>query len=90
MKNKKTKKMSNENVPEPLSLEFKVVYSQDNDCMDEDQVNGQFLDIKIENGGGGDFYVMSTNRWAFEKIEDLVQILQQFIEKHNKIRIDNN
>lgn len=83
-------KMNKKNEPEIQSLDLHATYAQDNDCMDEDQMNGQFLDIKIENGGGGDFYVMSTNRWAFEKIEDLVQILQQFIEKHNKIRIDNN
>jgi hypothetical protein len=47
---------------------------------------GQFLHIHTEDGGGGDYFVMDTERWAFDNIDDLIEVLNQFKEKHDKIK----
>ena len=57
---------------EILSQEFKVTFAQDADC---NSTEDQFLTIKTDNGGGGDFYVIETERWAFDSIDELVEPL---------------
>ena len=42
---------------EILSQEFKVTFSQDADCCTS---KDQFLTIKTDDGGGGDFFVIET------------------------------
>lgn len=78
--------MNDKEKPTVLNLDLRMVFTQDDDCVEGD--GGQILEIKTQNGGGGDFYVISTERWAFDNIEDLIEILKQFQEKHNKVRID--
>jgi len=60
-----------------------MTFTQDSDCCDSGE--GQFLKIKTENGGGGDFYIIETERWAFDNIPELVQTLMRFYNKHKKI-----
>jgi len=60
-----------------------MTFTQDADCCDSGE--GQFLKIKTENGGGGDFYIIETERWAFDNIPELVQTLMRFYNKHKKI-----
>ncbi len=69
---------------EIITQEFKLVFTQDNDGLDESQ-NGQFLEIKTQDCGGGTYYVMSTERWAFDDFEDLIKVLIAFKEKQEKI-----
>jgi len=69
---------------EILRTEFKLTFSQENDCMESSDL-GQFLNIYTENGGGGDYFVMDTERWAFENIDDLIETLNQFKEKYDKL-----
>jgi hypothetical protein len=38
----------------------------------------QFLDVSTEDGGGGVYYVLKTERWAFDDINDLIKILTDF------------
>ena len=52
-----------------LYQEFQMTFSQDADCCDG---GDQFLTIKTQNGGGGDFYVIETERWAFDNISDII------------------
>jgi len=66
-----------------LSQELQMTFTQDSDCCDSGE--GQFLKIKTENGGGGDFYIIETERWAFDNIPELVQTLMRFYNKHKKI-----
>jgi len=66
-----------------LSQELQMTFTQDADCCDSG--GGQFLKIKTENGGGGDFYIIETERWAFDNIPELVQTLMRFYNKHKKI-----
>jgi hypothetical protein len=68
-----------------IDQEFKITFTQDKDCCTNDD---QFITIKTQNGGGGDFFVIETQRWAFDSIEDLVRILYQFKNKHDRIKIE--
>jgi hypothetical protein len=76
--------MSNEKAS-ILAQTLKVTFVQENDCMVNSDL-GQFLNIYTEDGGGGDYYVMDTERWAFDSIDDLIEVLNQFKEKHDKIK----
>lgn len=69
--------------PELLAQEFQMTFTQDSDCCDS---SDQFLTIKTQNGGGGDFYVIETNRWAFDSIPELVETLMRFHTKHQQIK----
>lgn len=67
-----------------LGQAFEMTFTQEADCCDSG--DGQFLKIKTENGGGGDFYVIETERWAFDNIPELVTILMRFYTKHQQIK----
>jgi hypothetical protein len=67
-----------------LSQEFEMTFTQDSDCCDSG--NGQFLKIKTQNGGGGDFFIIETERWAFDNISELVTILKKFQMKHQLVK----
>ena len=68
-----------------LTQTLKVTFTQENDCMESSDL-GQYLNIHTEDGGGGDYYVMDTERWAFDSIDELIEVLNQFKEKHDKIK----
>jgi hypothetical protein len=67
-----------------LSQEFEMTFTQDSDCCDSG--DGQFLKIKTQNGGGGDFFIIETERWAFDNISELVTILKKFQMKHQLVK----
>jgi hypothetical protein len=66
-----------------LTQEFQMTFTQDSDCCDSKE---QYLTIKTQNGGGGDFYVIETERWAFDNIPELINILKRFQTKHSLIK----
>ena len=43
-------------------------------------------DVAYTKGGGGDFFVIETERWAFDSVEELVELFNKFKEKHEKIK----
>lgn len=58
-------------------------YSQESDsCADSDVL--QFLHIKTQDAGDGKYFVIETERWAFDKIEDLIKVLRDF---ENRIKV---
>jgi hypothetical protein len=63
-----------------------MTFAQDADC---NSTEDQFLTIKTDNGGGGDYYVIETERWAFDSIDELIEIINKFKEKHEKIKEEN-
>lgn len=67
-----------------LSQEFEMTFTQDSDCCDS--ADGQFLKIKTQNGGGGDFFIIETERWAFDNISELVTVLKKFQMKHQLVK----
>ena len=76
--------MENAKKPKIQSSEFKLTFEQDNDCV-EDSDEGQFLSIRTENGGGGDFFIIETSRWAFESIAEITEMLKIYEDKYKKI-----
>jgi len=66
-----------------LTQEFQMTFTQDSDCCDSKE---QYLTIKTQNGGGGDFYVIETERWAFDNIPELINVLKRFQTKHSLIK----
>ena len=71
---------------EILSQEFKLTFAQDADCL---STADQFLTIKTNNGGGGDFFVIETERWSFDSFDELIELFNKFKEKHEKIKEEN-
>jgi hypothetical protein len=67
-----------------LSQQFQMTFTQDSDCCDPG--DGQFLTIKTDNGGGGDFYIIETERWAFDNIGEFILLLKRFQMKHQQIK----
>lgn len=73
-----------ENKVSILSQEFEMTFTQDADCCD---TRDQFLTIKTQNGGGGDFYVIETERWAFDNVTELIMTLKRFEAAHLLIKV---
>ena len=67
-----------------LSQEFEMTFTQDSDCCDSGE--GQFLKIKTQNGGGGDFFIIETERWAFDNIAEFITVLKKFQMKHQLVK----
>ena len=66
--------------------ELEAIYCQDPDGNDPNIDEIQELNINVEDCGGGDYFVIKTDRWAFDTIEDLIDLLQKFKTKHEKIK----
>ena len=71
------------NKPVLLSQDFQMTFTQEADCCD---LQEQYLTIKTQNGGGGDFYVIETERWAFDSITELIMTLKRFEAAHSLIK----
>jgi hypothetical protein len=54
-----------------------VQLEQDGDCVGGEDY--QYLDIQITDGGGGPFFVLKTERWAFD-YEDLDRLSSKLNE----------
>ena len=51
-------------------------YIQNSDTWSDGEI--QTLKLKTEYVDDGKFFVMETSRWAFDNIEDLIEILKDF------------
>jgi len=71
------------NKPVLLSQDFQMTFTQEADCCD---LKEQYLTIKTQNGGGGDFYVIETERWAFDSITELIMTLKRFEAAHSLVK----
>lgn len=70
-----------------LSQKLEVTYTQDNDCTELSDL-GQFLYISTANGGVGkedDFFVLETERWAINDIEEFIETLKDFKSKYDRL-----
>ena len=56
-----------------------VTYCQTGDAYDQD--DWQYLTIKTDDGGADKFFVLETKRWAFDDIKELIQILEDFMNR---------
>ena len=56
-----------------------AVYSQDADTCDASL--SQELTIESLDGGGGTYYILKTDRWAFNSIKEINNVLTDFINR---------
>jgi hypothetical protein len=60
----------------PVVVGATIIFEQDSDCCATNTL-GQWITVKIEDGGGGQFYVIETERWAFDSPEQLMVLLNK-------------
>lgn len=53
-----------------------ATYSQDADSNSNNMI--QILDVSSEDAGAGNYFVIKTDRWAFDSIEELIETLRDF------------
>lgn len=46
-----------------------------------------FLRMRTEDAGGGTYFVIKTKRWAFDDIDELIEVLNDF---KARMKTDNN
>lgn len=54
---------------------MKVDYNQPCDNISE---HWQTLEIETEDNGGGAYFVIKTERWAFDNVQELIDTLNDF------------
>lgn len=59
--------------------EMSVTYHQDSEIKDM----LDYLRISTRDNGAGKYFVMKTDRWAFDSIDDLIQVLEDFKKRAN-------
>ena len=59
-------------------FEKSVKYIQNEDGSSNDPEGAQELFISEEDAGGGKYFVIETKRWAFDSVEDFIEILKHF------------
>jgi hypothetical protein len=57
-----------------------VTYLQERDCCQKGD-DFQELKIKIEDGGGGPYVILKTTRWAISNLDELIGVLNDFMQK---------
>jgi hypothetical protein len=70
------------NSDKPIISKRITTYSQNPDTCSKDIV--QNLTIETEDGGNGIYYIISTDKWAFDKIEEVIDILNNFVKENGK------
>lgn len=63
-------------------FEKTYVYEQDADTCQFNSQDGQVLTIQTQDGGGGNYLVISTDRWAIDKndIDKFCNVLKDMIK----------
>ena len=63
-----------------LSSKLTVNYHQEPDALDTED---QLIELTTEDAGGGMYYVLKTERWAFNDPDELMEILKDFVKRAN-------
>jgi hypothetical protein len=64
----------------PDLIEITATFHQDKDELQGNQF-GQFLKINTADAGKGKYFVISTDRWAFDDPKELLETIQDFIKR---------
>ena len=51
-------------------------YTQDGDCATNQSIN--IISIETEDCGGGCYFVIKTDRWAFDSIDEITNLINDF------------
>jgi hypothetical protein len=72
--------MTNSNyLPEGVQVDtFELNYTQESDVHSDEM---QTLSLSYEDAGAGNYFVLKTDRWAFDSVQDLVDVLLNFKNK---------
>lgn len=66
----------------PELEELTAIYSQEDDCCHLSDFGRQDIEISTHDGGGGGiYYTIKTDRWAFDSIEEITTLINNFIKK---------
>ena len=78
--------------PNPIVNNVKISLVQDRDCCDATVNNEDYqkLEITWEDGGGGIFPIIKTDRFAFDFNEQSTKDLFQLINDINKLVTNHN
>lgn len=60
----------------PELWEGNLTYTQDSDCCQSDGLS-QNITIRSQDSGSGTFFVIETERWAFDDPKELVALLNE-------------
>lgn len=60
----------------PEVSEASLLFTQENDSCDDGDL-GQDLRVEIADAGAGPYFIIKTERWAFDSIDELVALLRQ-------------
>lgn len=61
----------------PIAItEFSMEYTQEGDSNSSDYF--QSLELQITDAGDGSYFVLKTERWAFDSVEELIEVLEDF------------
>ena len=63
----------------PTIQKLTIEYTQDGDSM-LDSIE-QTLEISTEDAGSGHYYVIKSDRWAFDSPDELIKILNDFEQR---------
>lgn len=71
----------------PKVYEWSANYEQEPDCCSDEM---QTLECKTNDGGGGPFLIIKTERWALnpEDIDAFADMLKNFMKKYEKTKTD--
>lgn len=53
-----------------------IEFTQEADCCADNQLD-QSIKVSVTNGGGGKYFYIETERWAFNDIDELIAILNR-------------
>lgn len=62
---------------EPEMIRDCVTFTQEADTCSHNEDGYQNLIVREEDGGGGSFYAINTERWSFDSIEELISLLRR-------------
>ena len=63
----------------PKLVETKDEWYQENDCCDSGC--GQVLEVWTQDGGGGNFICIKTDRWAIDDIDAFCKMLKSTLKR---------
>jgi hypothetical protein len=53
-------------------------FAQESDCCDPDNL-GQNIIVTVDDGGGGPFVIIQTDRWAMDDIDEFANQLKSIL-----------
>ena len=64
---------------EIVITQVKLTYTQESDTNSSEGY--QDLNLQLEESNGGHYFVLSTERWAIDNIDELINVLKDFKER---------